>query len=363
MVKRRQHSAPGDKSPGLVAAAGGRTISVIMPAYNAAQLLSRTLTPILEMLNNGEISEVLVVDDRSTDDTAQRAAEMGAQVLVTPVNGGPGAARNLASQQARGDILWFIDSDVIVHRGAAAHVVAAFADPAIGAVFGSYDDAPADPHWFSRYKNLMHRYYHQEAGNDATTFWAGCGAVRRDVFNQVGGFDIESYPYPSIEDIELGYRIVSAGYQIRIDPDMLGKHLKAWRIPNAVFTDIFRRALPWSRLMIAREGVNNDLNTGLAERLKAGIALILLLSLVALPFNPSLWPLVGIALVSAVVANLKFARFLYAQGGARLAVPAVLYHQLYFVYAAAVFCWCLFEFHVLGQRNFVKAKTTGAPEP
>lgn len=322
-----------------------------MPAYNAVPLLPRTLAPLLAMRADGKVSEVIVVDDRSTDETAVMAEEMGARVLVTPVNGGPGAARNIGVKEAIGNVVWFVDSDVIAEKDASDHVAAAFADPQVGAVFGSYDDSPADPHWFSRYKNLMHHFYHQQSRGEPRTFWAGCGAIRKDVFEEVGGFDIEAYPYPSIEDIELGYRIADAGYRIRIDPEMQGKHLKAWRFRNAIFTDIFRRALPWSRLMISREGLNDDLNTAWSERVKAGVAGLLLLSLLAIPFRPAVWPVTLALFALASILNWRFLRFLYARGGIGLAIPALMYHQLYYVYSASAFVYCLLERAFLGTRK------------
>jgi len=98
------------------------SISVIMPAFKAAHLLERVLPALLDMLSKGEVSEVIVVDDQSPDDTAKIAREMGAEVLVTPQNGGPGVARNLAAKQAKGDILWFVDSDVIAWPGGAEKI-------------------------------------------------------------------------------------------------------------------------------------------------------------------------------------------------------------------------------------------------
>ncbi len=112
---------------------------------------------------------------------------------------------------------------------------------------------------------------------------------------------------PSIEDIELGYRIRRAGFRIAVDPTLLGKHLKVWTPRNALFTDIFRRALPWSRLMIAREGVADDLNTSKAERAKALVAGLLILSVLALPFAPQFWPLP--ILLSACALALELAAF------------------------------------------------------
>ena len=327
------------------------TISVIMPAFRAEGLLPKVLEPLMAMLSRGEVAEVIVVDDQSPDATAEVARRLGARVLTTPANGGPGVARNLAAQSAVGNVLWFVDSDVVAWPDGARKLAVHFADPDVAAVFGSYDAAPAGASWFSRYKNLMHRYYHQTAQRDPRTFWAGCGAVRADVFRRLGGFDVETYRVPSIEDIELGYRIHRAGGVIAVDPTLLGKHLKVWTIRNAIFTDIFRRALPWSRLMIAREGLGDDLNTSRAERLRAILAGVFLLSLLMLPFAPGLWKLTLGLFAVAIVGNWNLARFFVTHLGPLRALAAMLYHQLYYVYAAGAFAWCLFEFHVLGVRN------------
>ncbi len=327
------------------------SISVIMPAFRAERLLPQVLEPLMAMLARGEVAEVIVVDDRSPDGTAEVARRLGAQVLTTVENGGPGVARNLAAKVAVGEVLWFVDSDVIVWPDGAQKLAVQFADPEVTAVFGSYDTTPAGASWFSRYKNLMHRYYHQTARRQAKTFWAGCGAVRADMFRKLGGFDVATYKVPSIEDIELGYRICAAGGVIVVDPTLLGKHLKVWTIRNAVFTDIFRRALPWSRLMIAREGLGDDLNTSKAERGRAVLAGLFLLSVPAALICWGLWWLPVGLFALAVLTNLGLAQFFVAHLGAGRALLAMLYHQFYYVYAAGAFAWCLFEYHILGVRN------------
>lgn len=327
------------------------SISVIVPAYRAEAVLPRVLEPLLAMQARGEVAEVIVVDDQSPDATADVARKLGARVLTTPVNGGPGVARNLAATVAVGDVLWFVDSDVVAWSDGARKLKAAFADPTVAAVFGSYDATPDGPGWFSRYKNLMHRYYHQAARRTAKTFWAGCGAVRADMFARVGGFDVETYRVPSIEDIELGYRIHAAGGVICVDPTLLGKHLKVWTIKNSIHTDIFRRALPWSRLMIAREGLSDDLNTSLAERGRAVLAGCLILTLLAAVLTVGPWWLPFALFATAIAANARLFSFFARHLGLLRAVAAMLYHQIYYVYSAGSFAWCLFEYHVLGIRN------------
>ncbi|TMV07026.1 glycosyltransferase family 2 protein [Ruegeria sediminis] len=332
------------------------SISVVMPAYKAEHLLPRVLPPLIGMLQSGKVQEVLVVDDQSPDETASLAKQMGATVLTTPVNGGPGAARNLAAEHAKGDVLWFVDSDVIAWPDGPDHIRMAMAEENVAAVFGSYDDAPDGQTWFSRYKNLLHRYHHQRARREARTFWAGCGAIRRDVFLEVGGFDVKTYKVPSIEDIELGYRIAETGRRILVEPQLQGKHLKVWTMRNSLSTDIYCRALPWARLMISREGLTDDLNTSMAERVRAAIAGLLLLSVLALPFWPGSWPLPMGLFALAFLANFDFVRTMAGHGGSWFAFKCLLYHQFYYVYSAAIYVWCLIEYHLLGQKQKLRVR-------
>ena len=81
----------------------------------------------------------------------------------------------------------------------------------------------------SQFKNLSHAYVHEVGNPAASTFWAGLGAVRAAAFQRVGGFD-ERFVRPSVEDIDLGYRLAAAGYPLRLDPAFRGTHLKRWTL-------------------------------------------------------------------------------------------------------------------------------------
>jgi len=168
------------------------TVSVIMPVYNGIEFIQKSLPPLIAMKERGEIVEVIVVDDSSSDDTPDVASKLGATVIPSGGRLGPGGARNIAARNTKGDILWFIDADVIVHENAAKIMMTGFDNDEVVAVFGSYDDEPPAQNFLSQYKNLVHHYYHQRAKKDASTFWSGCGAVKKDVFLKQGGFDIES---------------------------------------------------------------------------------------------------------------------------------------------------------------------------
>lgn len=327
------------------------TLSVIVPMYNAAPLIERCLAPLLAMRARGEITEIIVVNDCSTDRSPEIVALVpGVRLERTPAQGGPGVARNLAAGMATGSHLWFVDSDVIVADNAARVIIGAFAESAAGAVFGCYDDAPAAANFLSQYKNLVHRYYHARAREEASTFWAGCGAIERELFASLGGFDAIRYRYPSIEDIELGYRIIESGRKIVLKHALEGKHLKEWRLKNLLHTEIFRRAIPWSELMLERKHVTNDLNVGHGERVRAVLSLFIVLSAVVWIGGFAPWWLPAGAIAAAAMANHALLRFFLARRGAWFALRAFAYHQVYYLYSAASFAFVTIR-HMYATRR------------
>jgi len=315
-------------------------VSVIMPVYNGVEFITKSLPPIIEMLNRDEVLEVIVVDDGSTDDSMKLARDMGAQVITSGGRLGPGGARNQAANSAKGDILWFVDADVVVHDDAAQYLVPNFEEPDVVAVFGSYDDEPSANNFLSQYKNLVHHYYHHGARREASTFWAGCGAVRKKAFLDVNGFDVERYSRPSIEDIELGYRLREAGGRILVLPEMKGTHLKVWRLFNLIHTEIFCRAIPWSQLMLSRSGLVDDLNVGVRERVRAVLAGALMLSIFAAIISFSSPWLVVIMFVIVLISNGSLVKFFYRKKSWFFAIGGLLFHQIYYVYSSAAFAWC-----------------------
>ena len=202
------------------------TVSVIIPVHNGGEDFHRCLSAVTEL--EPPPDEIIVVVDGDTDGSECLAEGFDVQVLIAPTHGGPARARNLGARTARSDILFYVDADVVVPHDAILQVADAFShEPDLVAVFGSYDNAPAATNFLSQYKNLFHHHVHQTGREEASTFWAACGAIRRGVFLALGGFD-ERYREPSIEDIELGYRLTQAGHRVRLRKTLQVKHLKHW---------------------------------------------------------------------------------------------------------------------------------------
>lgn len=205
---------------------------------------------------------------RAIEDSTRRPDET--VVVRESELAGPAAARNAGAEAATGDVLVFVDADVAVHPDAFDRVEQAFvATPDLAALFGSYDDDPRGGTLVSDFRNLLHHHVHQTSAGEASTFWAGLGAIRRDVFAAVGGFDTARFQVPSVEDIELGMRVTDAGGRIVLDPTVQGRHLKVWTLPQMVHTDVVKRGIPWTLLLLARRGSTSALNLGWRHRLGA----------------------------------------------------------------------------------------------
>jgi GT2 family glycosyltransferase len=304
-------------------------ISVIVPAYDNAGQLSQCLAALRAIAEAD--TELIVVDDASHDDISAPALAAGARVLRLARNSGPAAARNHGARHARGQILFFVDADVVVAEDALGRIRMLLDRHAeLAAVFGSYDSRPAAPGLVSQYRNLLHHYTHQTGKAEAATFWAGCGAVRRPAFEHVGGFDERRYPRPSIEDIELGYRLHRSGYRIFLDKSLQGTHLKRWTLWSVIRTDVAHRAIPWARLILDSGEAPDDLNVQGGQ--KASVALTGLggLFLMASPLRLALLLPAVVCTMSLVVLNRDFYACLRRLRGMRFAAACIPLHLLYF---------------------------------
>jgi len=234
----------------------------------------------------------------------------GAEVVTVPFAAGPARARNAGAAVATSELFLFVDSDVVIPSDTISRVVAGFANtPGVAAIFGSYDTLPADQHFLSQYRNLMHHYVHQSAHEYAGTFWAGLGAIKAEVFRSVGGFDA-SYRVPCIEDIELGTRLKDAGWEIRLMKSLQGRHIKRWTAYQMLKTDLIRRGIPWMRLILARRQMPTDLNTGRSSRWSVMLVWFGLVAVAGAAVSAAWWFGALLALGGAVGLNLPFYRFL-----------------------------------------------------
>lgn len=327
-------------------------LSVIVPSYNGGAHLQRCLEALLA--SDFQDREIIVVDDNSTDESAERWRGRGVEVIRLAARRGPAAARNCGASRARGQIILFVDADIVVRRDTLSRVAAFFRErKTVAALFGSYDDEPAEANFASQYKNLFHHFVHQRSAARAATFWAGCGAIRREAFAAVGGFDEKRYLRPSVEDIELGYRLRREELTIILDKDLQVKHLKRWTLSSLLRTDIFQRALPWSRLLMEDGRVINDLNLRVADRVCTALCWLAAALLVLSYFYSVLLAGTLPALTIVFLLNFRCCRFFKRRRGLWFSVKSFAMLVLYYLYSGAVFSlvYCSHVFkNVVGEH-------------
>jgi glycosyltransferase involved in cell wall biosynthesis len=316
-------------------------ISIVVPVFNSAKELSQCLEGITEQARERTDVEVIVVDDASADDSAQVAAGFDVQVLQQDQNAGPGLTRNKGAEHASGELLVFIDADLLIAPGTIERFIRFLRENQdYAAIFGSYDDSPAAQTLVSQYRNLLHHFVHQTSPPEASHYFGALGGIRRSAFSAAGGFREREYIL-GIEDVELGYRLCEMDYRILLDRYLQGKHLKKWTLKSMIKTDVKMRAVPWARLLLERRILPKDFSLGWRNRVSTaatlGGGLFLLLS-VKWPF---LLVVVAAAAAGFLWGNAPFLRFLVRHKGKRFALGCLPLHFIYNLSCALSFLWVM----------------------
>jgi glycosyltransferase involved in cell wall biosynthesis len=335
-------------------------LSVVIPVRNGARFLPQMLETLVASDYARDEWELIVVDDGSSDDSSLTASPFADLIIRLPGQSrGPGYARNRGVERARGESIAFLDADVVVRPDTLSQLAATLRTrPDIDAVFGAYCDEPSAAGLVSQYRNLLHHYTHDQDPGEVHSFWAGCGAVRRDVFMDVGMYDEWRFSRAQIEDIELGYRMAGGGHRILLRPDIQVTHLKRWTFWGMLRADFVDRGVPWARLLAEQRALLGpaaaklaSLNLRAKEKSNAlFVSLgILLLGLSIALERPRLANF-GVALILLVVIRgLSLYSFFLRKRGLIFVVSAIVLHLIYYLTAAVSVTWGAFLALVVGE--------------
>ena len=231
LVQRRRESARSG---------GDETISVVIAAYNEAPVIARTVASVLA--SDVPILELIVVDDGSSDGTAERAAiDPRVRVIVKP-NGGKASALNLGIAAATGDLLFHIDADTILEPAAVGRLAAHFALADVAAVAGNVqvgNRVNLLTRWqdleYETSQNLDRRAYANL--NCITVIPGAIGMWRRAAVLEVGGYQTDTLA----EDMDLTWRLRRKGCRLDNEPLAI-----AYTEAPERFRDFFKQRFRWS---------------------------------------------------------------------------------------------------------------------
>jgi glycosyltransferase involved in cell wall biosynthesis len=192
------------------------TVSVLVPAYNEADVIAATLGALLAQDYPKARLQILVVSDCSddgTDDIVRSFADRGVELLRQPERGGKALGLNAAVRHARGEIVVFCDANARFAPGAVRSLAQNFADPRVGYVTGAL--TVDDDGGVTGGNNAYLRF--EEALRGAETRVAsvigvngGCDAIRRELYSDI--------PKELITDFVLPLRVIAAGRRVVFDP-------------------------------------------------------------------------------------------------------------------------------------------------
>jgi glycosyltransferase involved in cell wall biosynthesis len=295
-------------------------VSVVIPTYNAERFMPALLDSVFR--NKIDDMEVIIVDDCSNDDTVKIAKNHPVRVIELKKNGGPAKARNIGVEAAKGDIIFFLDSDVIVLDGSIQEVKDYFEkNPGAVCVIGVCSTEPLNKGFVPAYM-AMFEYIHLIGlqYERVSVFAPRCGAIKKDFFLRIGGYD-ENYRGADVEDFELARRINKED-RIILDPKITVKHQFAnFKQALRIY---FRRTIMWVHLFFKAKKLDNAGPTSPGNGIAAICAFFSFLLLFFLPAAGFAKYMFLFLAVVYIISNLRWWNFMRREKGILFAARALL---------------------------------------
>ena len=230
------------------------SVSIIIPTFNGVSRIGNCLDALVYQ-TAGRDAEILVVNDGSTDNTADVVARYSGVRLITQSNAGPASARNRGALEARGTIILFTDDDCVPMPQWLTAMIEPFKDPSVVGVKGVYR---------TRQRNLAARFVQIEYEDKyrrmldlpqidfIDTYSAG---FRRDRFLEMNGYDV-SFPVACAEDVELSYRMSARGWRMKFVPAAIVYHTH----PDTLLSYLNKKyKFAFWRVLAVRKNLNKTL--------------------------------------------------------------------------------------------------------
>ncbi|MEW6618877.1 MAG: glycosyltransferase family 2 protein [bacterium] len=295
-------------------------ISIVIPVYNGEKTIGRCLDSIFS--SNIKVPfEVIIVDDGSTDNTAGVVQEFACRYLRIEKSG-VAAARNFGIKEAKGDIIFFFDADVILKKDTLEKFLRHFEEDTDAYIIqGRWDRKSPISTFSSEFFLLKYTYnfaglFKDKRRIEAANLETGCLGIRKEVFNYFKGFN-EGYKFSGGEEHELGIRLL-ARYKIFYYPDIFVEHGFGNILP--ALKKIYRRTINFS--ILSFQAKNKDFmklhsnSVPLQDKLSIIIISLMGINFFLLFFKARLALILFIILLLIYIINIyKFLFFLLKEKG------------------------------------------------
>jgi glycosyltransferase involved in cell wall biosynthesis len=318
-------------------------ISVIIPIYNAEKTLEKCLHAIFN--SRYQNFEVLVVDDGSKDNSLKIANSFPCNILKLKHNQGASVARNWGAKNTKGDILLFIDSDIVIKSDTLTQFVDSL--KSYPAVFGIYSQKPGVDGLLSLYQNFYAHKSIKETKELTSMFYSYCAAIKKEIFDKVGGFD-ESWVRATFEDVEFGIRVTEKGHQIYLNKDIRVIHYNNYTIRGFI-KNYFYKSLDLSKFMFGKKRLtlNNEGWTNYKNLISFLAGLLTILLSISFFFSHRFILPFLFSLVTFLAMNLDFYKFILKEKPAGLFSAILLNFMVQIISALGI---------IAGQASYFREK-------
>ena len=306
-------------------------ISLIIPTRDR----QNTLKNCLDSLKGSQFPrfEVIVVDDCSQQNVSDLVMAYGHKVVRLDKPSGAWYARNRGAQEAKGEILVFIDSDMIIPPDGLPKIHRFFLQNNYAALSGINSCPENSENFATQYKSLWMHYSYLCSPQNFDWFISGIGAVKKDVFFRLKGFDTSFITQTGGGDLEFGRRLKEAGLNIFLDKELQGNHLKQFTVLSLIKND-FNRSKGWFQLILKKKMVPDVLKKLRIANVYPQFIISVLTVFLFFPsillsfFFSKFWLMTAASLTIYMVVNFNLFRFFYRKGRATFLLKAIPFSLL-----------------------------------
>jgi glycosyltransferase involved in cell wall biosynthesis len=335
-----------------------KSISVVIPNYNKASTIGRCLEAAFS--SNYENYEVVIVDDRSEDNSIEVIKRFPCKLICLENHSGTSKARNIGAQNSSGEFIFFTDADCllqpdtlsIVNRTLASLPSSPKGVKGEGVVLGgTYTKMPFDRDFFSTFQSAFVHYSETKKPDAPDYIPAHAMIIHKSTFIKSGGFPEDFMPI--LEDVEFTHRLKRSGSRLVMSPEIQVQHIFNFTLMRSLF-NAYRKTTYWCTYSFGNRDILTDSGSASVE-LKTNVASfllsVLIITLWAIAQQQAILYGIPLLFISNVAVSRNQIKLFYRTKGVLFAVSALCYYAFIYPLPIAMGTATGFLRHVLKGRR------------